>query len=354
MSVSLDDVRTAYRFILGREPESEEAVVNYQRHFASFEDLRRNFLFSEELRIQLIERWAKDSAAGPELGQVLLTAPAQAIETNADPSTLRAMIAKIAAAWEVAGETVPYFSVLSYDAYRPERFAENECSFFESGKIQLDQLLALLRRIGRPPEVFNRCLEYGCGVGRVTAQLARAFSEVIALDISGPHLRLAQAYLKQLGYTNVTFQRVTAENLHPGADYDLWFSFLVLQHNPPPLTLAILDRGFAGLAPQGVAVVHVPTYWNGYSFNVSDYMAEKLPPEHLHMHATPQKPILELAWKHGCCLLDVREEGPSSRLTNFFVFQKVKPAQSSTSGSKPAFAQSFSRCIRYIMANFLR
>jgi hypothetical protein len=61
---------------------------------------------------------------------------------------------------------------------------------------------------------------------------------------------------------------------------------------------------FAGLAPGGVAIFHVPTYHNGYYFKITDYLADGLPPENMHMHVTPQKPILELAWRHGCALLD--------------------------------------------------
>lgn len=103
---------------------------------------------------------------------VPLTAPPQAIETTADPAALRAMIAKTAAAWEAVGETAPHDSVLTCEEYRPERFAENEISFFESAREDLGLLSGLLRRIGRSPEGFACCLEFGCGVGRVTAQLA--------------------------------------------------------------------------------------------------------------------------------------------------------------------------------------
>jgi SAM-dependent methyltransferase len=258
---------------------------------------------------------------------VPLTAPPQAIETAADPAALRAMVAKTAAAWETVGETAPYHSVLTSDEYRPERFAENEVTFFESGKHDLALILALLRRIGRSAESFYRCLEFGCGVGRVTAQLAATFSEVVALDISRPHLRLAKEHLAALGHTNVSLLQSTPEDLHPGTGYDLWFSRLVLQHNPPPVTLEILNRMFAGLAQRGVAIFHVPTYHNGYYFKIADYLADSLPPENMHMHVTPQKPILELAWHHGCVLLDVREELESDYsdwVTNIFVFQKPK------------------------------
>jgi SAM-dependent methyltransferase len=315
MPVSPDDVRAAYRLILGRPPESEAAVALHQQH-ASIDALRIAFFSSEEFRCQALLASSHQT--------VSLFAPPQVIETTADPAALRAMVAKTAAAWEAVGETAPYHSVLTSDEYRPERFVENEISFFESGKQDLALIFALLHRIGRPSEGFYRCLEFGCGVGRVTAQLAATFSEVLALDISRPHLRLAQGCLARLGYTNVTFLQVTPENLHPDTGYDLWFSRLVLQHNPPPVTLEILNRMFAGLAPGGVAILHVPTYHLGYYFKTADYLTDRLPPENMHMHVTPQRPILELAWRHGCCLLDVREEPvPAEWLTNIFLFQKL-------------------------------
>ena len=86
MPVSLDDVQGAYRFILGREPESDEVVARHQLQADNFDALRFAFLSSEEYRSQ----------AKP----VSLLAPPQAIETAADSATLRAMIAKTAAAWE--------------------------------------------------------------------------------------------------------------------------------------------------------------------------------------------------------------------------------------------------------------
>jgi SAM-dependent methyltransferase len=315
MPVSSDEVRGAYRFILGREPESEEVVRFHQRHHANLSALRADFLSSEEFRSLSLMR--------PSQWLVPLGSRAQAIETVTDMTTLRAIVAETAACWDSVGKTAPHESVLAYDEYKPDRFPENEAAFFETGKGDLAMLLGILNRIGRPVEDFCRCVEFGCGVGRVTPQLAATFPTIVALDISRPHLELAQAHVKGLGYRNVTFLQVTPEDLHPISGYDLWFSKLVLQHNPPPVTLHILDKMFTGLAPAGVAVVHLRTYWIGYSFDVADYLANNAGQE-MEMHVTPQKPILELAWRHGCCLLDVREEGATPEwLTNIFVFQKV-------------------------------
>jgi len=44
MPVSADDVRNAYRFILGREPENAEVVAAHQRRAADLADLRRGFI----------------------------------------------------------------------------------------------------------------------------------------------------------------------------------------------------------------------------------------------------------------------------------------------------------------------
>jgi hypothetical protein len=53
MPVSADDVRNAYRFILGREPENAEAVAAHQSRAADLADLRRNFIESAEFQSKM-------------------------------------------------------------------------------------------------------------------------------------------------------------------------------------------------------------------------------------------------------------------------------------------------------------
>lgn len=53
MTISREDVIGAYKYILGREPESEDAI-NYQiKAYDNFEDLRRGFLLCEETSSQI-------------------------------------------------------------------------------------------------------------------------------------------------------------------------------------------------------------------------------------------------------------------------------------------------------------
>jgi SAM-dependent methyltransferase len=313
MTVTREDVHNAYRYILGRFPESAEVVEN-QTHYDSFTDLRVAFLSSAEFRDQ-----------GFHAGQKAFRAfsARENVETDTDEATLQRIVEKTAQTWSTIGRSMPHYSVVSDERFTPEQFASNEAAFWQSGADDCDRLLALLRRIGRSASEFGCCVDYGCGVGRMTGPLAAVFPRVIALDVSPPHLELARNRAKSLGFVNVDFDQVTPDNLMPASGYNLWFSRYVLQHNPPPATLAILDKAFAGLAEDGIAVIHVPTFAEGYSFSIAEYLAGQLGRD-LEMHFAPQLSILELGFSHRCRLKEIHEEPwHHTQIANIFVFQKM-------------------------------
>ena len=322
MTLSRNDVVTAYRYILGREPENDMVVEQHRRSHSDLASLRAAFLGSEELRRQL------DLKPGsPGLAVTLpLDAPPLSIETETDPATLAAVVAETSRYWEAIGETAPHWSVITAEEFGPEHIAENETRFFQSAEVDRRLLLALLARIGRSPDQFRTLVEFGCGVGRMTAQFAPLFREVVGLDISRPHLRIAEHTMSRFGHRNVRFVHVTPADLHPVSGFDLWFSRIVLQHNPPPVIMHILDLMFRRLEPGGITIFQVPTYQSGYRFDSAAYLRGDLGSQ-LEMHVVPQRAVLELGYRHRCRLLDMREDtGVVSQtpdwLSNTFVFQK--------------------------------
>jgi SAM-dependent methyltransferase len=318
MPVTREDVLLAYRQILGREPENEAVVAEHMTGTPNRNVLRLAFLRSPEMR-EVIQ--------GGLPATLPLAAPPLPIELTADPETLARLLRFTGAYWEEIGRTAPHWSVLTAAEYKPESIAENEARFFASGAGEAELVQAVLARAGRSAAEFRSAAEYGCGVGRITMHLARLFPRVQALDISPPHLAVAREVLSREGIGNVDFHQVTADNLHPAEGFDFWFSRIVLQHNPPPIIMAILERVFALLAPGGVAIFQVPTYHVGYSFSVADYLGKRLG-EEMEMHMVPQGAVLEAAWRHGCRLLEMREDTPvvsnSPRwLSNLYAFTKV-------------------------------
>src|SRR5208283_475688 len=155
---------------------------------------------------------------------------------------LAKMFARIERAWQALGSTDPFWSVLSADQFRKESFPENSAAFYESGRQDLERMTAWLVRngiTGLGPG--HCCCEYGCGTGRVTGWLASRFSRVIACDISRSHLQLAESFLQDREGSDIVFRHIDSlsalDSMEP---IDLFFSFMVLQHNPPPVMAFIL------------------------------------------------------------------------------------------------------------------
>jgi SAM-dependent methyltransferase len=319
-----EDVALAYRYLLGREPESE-AAVRAHLDCESLEALRRRFLACAEFRARLAEL---GQAAPPvrTASSVPLSVDPLIVETDPAPEDLAAMAARVEATWRRLGRSDPHWSVLSADEFRSERIAEHEQAFYDTGDYDVGLLKSALRRCGSALERLETCLEYGCGVGRATWKLALLFERLVACDISETHLEHARLKLRACGAHNVEFRKIDSA-LRPlaGLSYDLFFSRMVLQHNPPPIMVAVLRDALAGLRPGGVALFQLPTYARGYSFRVAEYLAS--PDEgRIEMHCLPQAHVFRLARESACDVLEVREDWDTGQretyVSNTFVLRR--------------------------------
>jgi SAM-dependent methyltransferase len=126
---------------------------------------------------------------------------------------------------------------------------------------------------------------------------------VIGLDISAGNLEICRAYLQQTGKSNAE-----ARLIHSLMDFeelpacDVFFSLIVLQHNPPPIIKYILDKCLAAVRPGGIAYFQVPTSPVGYSFKVDHYLASNAP--EMEMHALPMHQVFR--WRRSMPPLPVR------------------------------------------------
>jgi cyclopropane fatty-acyl-phospholipid synthase-like methyltransferase len=166
----------------------------------------------------------------------------------------------------------------------------------------------------------------GCGVGRVTPFLAKAFPKVFATDISINHLEYARNYLVSQGITNVDLQHWSNTSaLESLNNFDAIISVITLQHNPPPLIAWMLSKLLGALNPGGVAYLQIPTYRNGYLFEVERYLNSEAP-KTLEMHFLPQYEIFKIVADSDCICLEIREDGmvgdENKMLSNTFLIQK--------------------------------
>jgi 2-polyprenyl-3-methyl-5-hydroxy-6-metoxy-1,4-benzoquinol methylase len=308
----------AYRLFLDREPESEATVEKMAADLATTTEIRRRFMTSAEYR-ERIGNSARPSLNGHE--------PPMQIEEVDNPAEVARLLDHIAKTWTRFGDTEPHFSVITDEKFKAASIDTTIEAFNASGKDSVDRLDAALARAGCGPRNDATCLEIGCGVGRVTAWLARRCKRVIATDISASHLALARTHLDAQGAANVELHRLASiDTIDTLPEFDLFFSVIVLQHNPPPVIRAIIERVFARLKPGGIAYFQIPTYRAGYSFHLDAYLRDDVGKGEMEMHVLQQSVVMRAAARHGLDLLEVIEDPYTGmrpgEVSNTFVFRK--------------------------------
>jgi SAM-dependent methyltransferase len=260
-------------------------------------------------RLQLACKAARsiDSPAYSEFSGIFpLHYPVLDIELDATQEQLSRMLDRIEQSWSKMGEDWPHFSVLSQSQYLPRNLAGSLEQFWASGEGETEVTLALLRRLGFDP-VGKTCVEYGCGLGRITMPLAARFAKVHGYDISANHLALARQRAEAVGAANIQFHHCGGDVLALLEACDFFYSRLVFQHNPPPVMRELVRLALASLRPGGIAVFEIPVYLSGYGFGIGEYL-ENPSEERMEMHCLPQREIFALVEAAGCRLIEVRED----------------------------------------------
>jgi len=275
-STSADLARTLLRTVLGRKPESKALTQ-------TVEQITHDFLIANH------------------------TYDALNIEVDVPPAILKQMFKRIKSEWSELGETEPYWSVITSDEFRSKNIKQHLGSFLKSGQTNVEWMRNIARRNGVALGGNQTCLELGCGVGRVTLPLSEMFDHVTGFDVSPGNLAECDALIKAKGANNITTHLMTAiEDIHNAPDFDVLFSIIVMQHNPPPVQKYLLKVLLSKIRPGGVAYFQLPTYLPGYAFNATEYLASS---EHgMEMHALPMKQVLKLLRDNSFEVLEVIQD----------------------------------------------
>jgi len=316
MAVTEEEVQWCYRTILGREPESADIVKLKASQEKDFRSMLLGFLSSQEyLRKVVIP------------GLMPLDRSEMAVDTTGSALELSLVKDRIRETWNQLGLDRPHDSILSGAGYLPDDINEESIErFYASGLEEAAIVQAMLSRFGFSQASAKICVEYGCGLGRVTFALASMFKEVHGYDISANHLRLAQQHAAEFGVENVGFHLCSADTISDAlVPCDFFYSRLVFQHNPPPLIRELLSTSLAALRPGGIGIFQIPTYGSDYAFRIKDYIAGSRRRD-IEMHCFPQREVFALIADAHCNLLEVDEDTALGRygewVSNTFVVQR--------------------------------
>ncbi len=314
--VTQDAITWGYRLFLDREPENTLVVDEKLNRLTNTQDIRREFVNSEEF---------KQNNTGLSSLRVSGLEPPMFIENARD---LEALFSHIQNVWKQLGETEPYWSVLTGEQFRSSNIEWSREEFYGSGLNDVNLLFKAFERNDINYTSFRTCLEYGCGLGRVTGWLAKRFDNVLGYDISEPHLRLAKQYLDESRIHNVSLHYIDKpQTIGNFPKVDVVYSIMVLQHNPPPIIRLIIHEFLRALNPGGVAFFQVPTYRLNYRFSLQEYLSDEAMRQEMEMHVLPQHEIFRILREEHCQLVEVIEDGytglKQGERSNLFVIQKA-------------------------------
>ena len=331
MSVTRDEVIWAYRLLLGRYPESESAI-QLHRQCANIEALRKNFMLSPEFSKIL------SSTKKSTFPLLPLDVDKIEVDTTASDTQLIELIEKTKAIWTHLGISRPHFSVLTDPKFLPENLSGSINEFWASGEQEAERLEHILARHEYFPLATKTCVEYGCGVGRVTMSLARRFARVHGYDISPGHLSHAERRAEEEAIKNVSLHLCSETFLDALHECDVFYSEIVFQHNPPPVISRLIRNALHSLKFGGIAVFQVPTYQKGYRFETAEWLRTDHALE-MQMHCLPQQNIFEIVAEENCRLLEVREDNrtsaPDQFISNTFVIGKNESVSSCIRKKRP-------------------
>ena len=320
-SLTASDVTVAYQLFFDREPESAAVIAHHMARHKNLQTFRAALFSSKEFR----ERF---SVAPVTSGSKPLNGPYIKVDVDVSDSQLSDMIRLVEGNWEELGRVEPHWSVLTDGQFRSANIQDNKELFYRSGQNSTELMTLAAKRCGLDMSSLSTCLELGCGVGRVTVWLSQHFRSIIAIDISRPHISLAEDAARQRGISNINFIHMNSPNsLESLPNFDALFSVIVLQHNPPPVIFSILDTLLPKLNPNGVAYFQVPTYRFDYNFDATEYLASATVRGQMEMHVLPQPVLFSLFAKHDCRVLEVREDawtGSPKVISNSFLIQKLR------------------------------
>ena len=151
--------------------------------------------------------------------------------------------------WRPFGRVDPYYGVLSNEQFRADRLdAKTLDAFFQTGEEHVEWTLNSIRRLIAPEFQPTRVLDFGCGVGRLTAPLATLTGAATGVDISPGMLAEARKH----GHPGLRFVETIPDEL-----FDWVVSSIVLQHIPPQRGYGIIEQLLDRVAPGGGVTLQI-------------------------------------------------------------------------------------------------
>jgi SAM-dependent methyltransferase len=158
--------------------------------------------------------------------------------------------------WEDWAQADPLWAILSDPAKSQRRWDRDE--FFATGRDEIRTVMRSLTDRGICVR-RHRCLDFGCGVGRLTQGLGEFFEICDGVDISPTMIQEAKKNNMHPDRCFFWLNDQADLKMFPSKSFDLIYSNIVLQHIQPDISERYVKEFVRLLVDGGIAVFQVPS-----------------------------------------------------------------------------------------------
>jgi len=195
--------------------------------------------------------------------------------------------------WDKLGEQDPLWSILTDHNKKGGKWDVDE--FFQTGVNQIDLIMndPIFVSLNR-----ETCLDFGCGVGRLSQAFVKYFEKVYAVDVSEHMLNLANKYNKHGDRCKYILNNSDTLEIFQDCFFDFVFSFIVLQHMEPKYSLVYIGEFMRTLKVNGWLVFQVPYEENEARCSPIGNKFDKNK-VYMEMYCIPEEKIIKTIEKNG-------------------------------------------------------
>lgn len=188
--------------------------------------------------------------------------------------------------WDRLGVIDPLWAILSFPNKRGCKWELGE--FFKSGKTEIIEIMKYAKLLSVKIS-FEKALDFGCGVGRLTQALADYFDLVYGVDIAPSMIKSAEKYNQYPDRCKYFLNKTYSLKIFPDNYFDFVYSNITLQHMLPKYSKKYIQEFLRILKYGGLLIFQIPSHQ-------IEQFSQRKKVEEIIKKLTPKK-ILELRGK---------------------------------------------------------
>lgn len=159
--------------------------------------------------------------------------------------------------WNDLAELDPYWAILSIPEKQFGKWNVEE--FFSTGNQEIEQVLIKSKKLGYPLQ-YEKALDFGCGVGRLTRALAKKIDQCYGVDVSEKMIEKAKELNRNISNCKFFVNEHDDLRIFQDRDFDLIYTNIVLQHMPSKSMIKSYISEFVRILRfDGLLVFQVPS-----------------------------------------------------------------------------------------------